>query len=53
MDRIIYMLCSIRKKPCFTDGTFKFPNLIRNLAEFTDRTTFPNPMSGQFPIGRR
>ena len=30
MDRIIYMLCSIRKNPCFTDGTFKFPNLIRN-----------------------
>ena len=45
MDRIIYMLCSIRKNPCFTDGTFKFARLIRNLAEFTDRTTFPHPMN--------
>ena len=49
MDRIIYMQCSIRKTPCFTDVAFKFARLIRNLAEFTDRTTFQHPMNDLFP----
>lgn len=39
------MQCSIRKTLSFADGTFKFARLIRNLAEFTDRTTFQHPMN--------
>ena len=43
------MQCLIRKTWIFADGTFKFARLIRNLAEFTDRTTFPHPMNDLFP----
>ena len=39
------MQCPIRKTWIFADGTLKFARLIRNLAEFTDRTTFPHPMN--------
>ena len=49
VDGIIYMQCSIRKTPCFTDGAIQFARLIRNLAEFTDRTPFPHPMNDLFP----
>ena len=53
MDKARHVNSSIRKTWNFADGTLKFARLIRKRAEFTDRTTFPNPMSGQFPIGRR
>ena len=49
MDADLNMQCSIRKTPCFTDGVLKFARLIRNLAEFTDRTTFQHPMNDLFP----
>jgi len=40
----------IRKTWIFADGTLKFARLIRNLAEFTDRTTFAHTMRNLFPM---
>ena len=50
MDKARHVNSSIRKTWNFTDGTLKFARLIRNLAEFTDITTFTHTMSNLFPM---
>ena len=49
LDADLKIQCPIRKTWIFADGTLKFARLIRNLAEFTDRTTFQHPVNDLFP----